>query len=296
MYTIQHIKSTNILEIKNSKHSFYSKIFLDKGASLQELTLGGHEIIQDLSPIAYRDSYASSILFPFANRIKDGIYNFKGNTFQFDKNQTEEQNALHGLVYNKTFEVKDTKLSEDSAIISLEYVEKDVSRGFPYTYILRLDYIFKNSELDLKVTIVNTDAKEFPFTLGWHPYFTSSNLFESEIVINSNEKVVLGERNITTGTEAIENLDALQIKDQFLDDCWILNSDKVIFRTPKYNLQFNATGDNNFLQAYTPPRANTIALEPTTGVSDSFNNKIGLQVLKPNETYNITWSLNITNN
>lgn len=296
MYTIQHIKSTNILEIKNSKHSFYGKIFLDEGASLQELTLGGHEIIQDLSPLTYGDSYASSILFPFANRIKDGIYNFKGNTFQFDKNQTEEQNALHGLVYNKTFEVMDTKLSEDSAIISLEYVEKDVSRGFPYTYTLRLDYVFKNSELDLKVSIVNTDAKEFPFTLGWHPYFTSSNLFESEIVMDSNEKVVLGERNITTGTEAIDNLDALQIKDQFLDDCWILNSDKVIFRTPKYNLQFNATGDNNFLQAYTPPRANTIALEPTTGVSDSFNNQIGLQVLKPNETYDITWSLNITNN
>ena len=64
--------------------------------------------------------------------------------------------------------------------------------------------------------------------------------------------------------------------------------------TPKYRLKFNATGDNNFLQVYTPPKLNTIAIEPTTGVSDSFNNKIGLQVLKPNETYNIEWCIEIS--
>jgi len=49
------------------------------------------------------------------------------------------------------------------------------------------------------------------------------------------------------------------------------------------------------LQAYTPPRLNTIAIEPTTGVSDSFNNNIGLQTLEPNKEYRITWKININN-
>ncbi len=296
MYTIQHIKAQNIIEVTNAKASVYGKIYLDQGASLQELTLNGHEIIQDLKPLEYKDSYASSILFPFANRIKDGIYEFKGQSFQFKKNQTEEQNALHGLVYNKTFEISEQNVSEDSAIISLEYTENNISAGFPYTYKIKLEYVFKNSSFNLNVTVENTDKKAFPFTIGWHPYFTSSNLFDSEIVMDSKEKVVLGERNITTGTEAISGENTIKIKDQFLDDCWILNSDKVLFKTPKYDLEFNATGNNNFLQAYTPPRKNTIAIEPTTGVSDSFNNKIGLNILQPSNAYNISWSLNIHNN
>lgn len=49
-------------------------------------------------------------------------------------------------------------------------------------------------------------------------------------------------------------------------------------------------------QLYTPPHDNTIAIEPTTGVSDSFNNGVGLKTLAPNETYNIGWTLALNNN
>ena len=113
--------------------------------------------------------------------------------------------------------------------------------------------------------------------------------------IDSNQKLLIGERNITTGVEKIENFKSLKIKDQQLDDCWILNSGKVMFNTPLYDLTMTSSVDNNFLQAYTPPKPNTIAVEPTTGVSDSFNNKIGLQELKTKESYDVTWDLKITN-
>ena len=74
---------------------------------------------------------------------------------------------------------------------------------------------------------------------------------------------------------------------------WILNSNEIQFNTPKYQLLISSSVKNNFLQAYTPPKKNIIAIEPTTGVSDSFNNEIGLKILNPNETYNINWSLSI---
>ncbi|GGD06669.1 aldose 1-epimerase [Hyunsoonleella pacifica] len=296
MYKINHNKKLNILEVSNSDTSVYGKIQLDQGASLQELILDSHKIIQDLNPLPYSNTYASSILFPFANRIKDGKYEFNGKTYQFKKNQAEEQNALHGLVFDKTFDVIHKETTKDKASVTLEYVEKNNSIGFPYTYTIRLEYVFKQTGVDVKVSIENTDTKVFPFTLGWHPYFTSANLFDSYMNFESSEKITLGPRNITTGTTLNKNNNPLQIKDSFFDDCWILNSDSMMFKTPKYNLKFNSTGGNNFLQLYTPPRKNTIAIEPTTGVSDSFNNKIGLETLQPNETYNITWSLKINNN
>ncbi len=293
MYKINHSTESNVIELENDSKLLYGKIHLDAGASLQELTLNGHAIIQDLNPLTYADTYASSILFPFANRIKDGAYAFEGNSYQLEKNQPQEQNALHGLVYNKTFKVTAKETTDKYALVSLEYIETSKSKGFPFTYNIKLTYKLNTSGLSLGVSITNTDTSPFPFTLGWHPYFISDNLFESELLFDSNKKLVLGDRNITTGVEDIKNEGTMQIKDQQLDDCWILNSDKVTFKTPRYNLLFSCDAETNFLQAYTPPRKNTIAIEPTTGVSDSFNNKIGLETLAPNTSYHLTWNLKI---
>ncbi|GAA3611599.1 aldose 1-epimerase [Flavivirga amylovorans] len=293
LYKINYNEVLNILEIENSESNVYGKIHLNHGASLQELVLDGQTIIKDLSPLTYANTYASSILFPFANRIKDGLYTFNGEDFQFEINQTEENNALHGLVYNKAFQIIDQETNHDSASVLLEYNETELSIGFPYTYTIQLKYIFTKNDLSLSVSVKNTDSKAFPFTLGWHPYFLSDNLFNSSLHFNSSKKIVLGERNITTGVEDFELKNEFSIEDKQLDDCWILDSNKVIFKTPGYQLTIESSSDNNFLQAYTPPMPNTIAIEPTTGVSDSFNNKIGLKVLDANDTYNISWSLKI---
>ncbi len=293
MYQINHNKELNILEIENSERKVYGKIHLNSGASLQELTLNGHAIIEDLSPLTYANTYASSILFPFANRIKDGAYTFDGKAFQFETNQKEENNALHGLVYNKTFQIIDQETSQDYASILLEYNETELSMGFPYTYTIQLKYTFTSNDLNLKVSVKNTDSKAFPFTLGWHPYFLSDHLFNSSLDFNSTKKIVLGERNITTGVEEFELKEPFNIEDKQLDDCWVLDSNEVTFNTPKYQLIIGSSAENNYLQAYTPPKLNTIAIEPTTGVSDSFNNNIGLEVLDVNDTYDINWSLKI---
>ena len=295
MYNIKHHKDSHILEIEDSNNKTYAKINLNEGAALQLLTLSGHEIIKDLHPLPYADTYASSILFPFANRIKDGSYSFEGKDFQFEINQKEENNALHGLVYNKTFKVVDKKSSETSASVILQYDEVNESKGFPYTFAIQLKYTLTKKDLNLSVSIKNTDVKSFPFTLGWHPYFSTSDLYKSTLAFDSNKKLILGDRNITTGIEKIESINIFEVKDKQLDDCYILDSGKTVFKTPDYELTIKASSKENFLQMYTPPKENIIAIEPTTGVSDSFNNSIGLQVLNPNESYELNWSLEINN-
>lgn len=293
MYTITHNTELSCLEINSPNNSLQAKIVLNEGASLQELKLNNHKIINNLDPLTYSDTYASSLLFPFANRIKDGTYNFDGKTYKLYKNQEQEGNALHGLIYNKSFKVLDQKTTNTSATVQLEYIETNLTEGFPFTYSIKVTYTFSENNVELSVSAKNTSKTPFPFTLGWHPYFTSDDLYNSSISFDSNKKLDIGERNITKGITNIDLIDNFEIQDKQLDDCWILNSDEVVFKTPKYNLQFNATAKNNFLQAYTPDKKNTIAIEPTTGVSDSFNNQIGLQTLKPNETYSITWTLKI---
>ncbi|MGJ8745390.1 aldose 1-epimerase [Polaribacter sp.] len=293
MYTINHHLETNILEVKNAENTVFGKIYLNQGASLQELTLEGKAVIQDLHPLTYDSTYASSILFPFANRIKDGRYSFNDTMYQLETNQKEEQNALHGFVYNKTFKILAQETTSESAKITLEYIEKAKTIGFPYTYAILVTYIFTNNTVSLAINVKNTDAKVFPFTLGWHPYFISDNLSKSSLNFDCNKKLIIGDRNITTGIEEVKSVINLDIEKKQLDDCWELSNDKVVFNTPTYQLHFESSCQENFLQAYTPPRLNTIAIEPTTGVSNSFNNKIGLQTLKPNEEHSIIWKITI---
>ena len=297
MYRIKEVRNNSkhisCIEIENAEKSSYAKIYLDLGASLQELKLKRQTIIEDLHPLTYNNTYASSILFPFANRIKDGAYSFDGNSFKFEINEEGNNNALHGLVYNKTFEIIEQETTEDYASIKLLYIEEIESPGFPYTYSIQVEYTLKGDALDINVLVTNTDTKTFPFTIGWHPYFSCSDLFNSTLNFDSNKQIIFDERCITKGSVDMNNESGFEIKNKQLDDCFILNSGKTQFNTPDYSLAINASSKENFLQIYTPPRANTIAIEPTTGISDSFNNKIGLQTLKPKETYNVTWNVKL---
>ena len=291
MYSIKH--SQSVLEIENSSKTIFAKIFLNDGASLQELKLFGQTLIKNLSPLDYKNTYASSILFPFANRIKDGTYIYNNKTYKFLVNEAPNNNALHGLVFDKTFDVIDETTAENSASVKLLYKEDKKSEGFPFTYSIQLEYRITETTLDLNVEVKNTDSETFPFTLGWHPYFLSSNLSESLLSFESTKKMVFSDRMITTETTNNPDPSEMLLKDKQLDDCWALDKTKIEFATPNYNLSINSSEENCFLQAYTPPLVNVIAIEPTTGVSDSFNNKIGLKTLAPNATYQLDWSLKL---
>ena len=297
MYQIKHTKDLknrlNFIEIEASNKTSYAKIHLNLGGSLQELQLLNHQIIKDLHPLTYNNTYASAILFPFANRIADGSYVFDNKTYQLDINQKEENNALHGLVYNKTFEIIDQKTTSEKVEVLLRYQEFSHSEGFPFTYIIDLTYILTKDSLALNVTVKNTDTKTFPFTIGWHPYFISQDLSKSAVHFKSHQKCVFDERNITQRIDEIAIDGPFLIEDKSLDDCFTLDSNEIIFETPQYSFSLKSSEKDSFLQLYTPPHPNAIAIEPTTGISDSFNNGVGLKTLKPNNIYHINWTLKI---
>jgi aldose 1-epimerase len=299
LFTINQVKNKSdkleFIEIESQDKSSYAKIYVNLGASLQELKLNNKTVIEDLYPLKYSDTYASSILFPFANRIKDGTYSFNNKQYAFQINEKGNNNALHGLVFNKTFQIIEQKTTEGFASIKLMFNEINESVGFPFTYSIQLEYILKEKALDIHVSVVNTDVKSFPFTIGWHPYFVSSNLYNSTLNFESDKQIEFDKRCITKGVTPIKNESVFEIKDKMLDDCFILKTNQTQFNTPNYQLLISASSKENFLQIYTPPRANTIAIEPTTGVSDSFNNKIGLQILNPNETYQVNWNVRLNN-
>lgn len=295
MYIITEDKSKNYVEIKNISEGIYAEISLNDGGSLQILTINHIPLIVDLSPLTYNTTYASALLFPFANRIKDGQYGYKNKNYQLFPNNQEENNALHGLVYNKPFLVTHQSAQKDGAEIIMSYAYEEIEEGFPFPFIIQLKYTFTKNSLELNVSVVNTSETTFPFTIGWHPYFSSHNLDHSVLKFKSERKLHIGDRNIGEDLIPISPIDSVALDHKTLDDCWQLKGN-VVFDTPQYKLYLSSSEADSFLQAYTPPKKNIIAIEPTTGVSDSFNNKIGLKFLDSKDSFDITWKLRIDAN
>ena len=297
MFEVEKITENkrSFLELKNTRAATKARISLHEGGRLQKLQFNGISIIDELV-LKYEDTFASSILFPFANRIKNGLYSFVGKEYQFNCNENGRDNALHGLVYNKKFELIEKKLRFNSCSITLLYEEKEKSIGFPFHYNIYLKYTLKDNKICLSVKIKNTDNESFPYTLGWHPYFISNDLYNSFLDFESNQKVQFDENLITAGFIEYKQKTPYHIKDNQLDDSFVLNSNLIGFTTPLYNIQLETNTKENYLQIYTPKNRKTIAIEPMLGICDSFNNKTGLQILHSNEEHEVKWKLTFSKN
>ncbi|MGM5469469.1 aldose 1-epimerase [Flavobacteriaceae bacterium LMO-SS05] len=297
LFTVNHIldpkKGEDYLELKTSDQSCYAKIDLSLGGSLQELSLQNKTIISSKHSKPYTESFASAILFPFTNRVALGKYDFDNKTFQLELNELGNSNALHGLVYNKTFKVIKQETSATEAAVSITYNEIQPSKGFPFKYAITFDYVLTKKELQLHVTVKNTDQTAFPFSLGWHPYFETNDLSNSYLYINSHKKITTNDKMIPDGEKAMDWDKPLKIGDKTFDDCYILSSNIAELKTPEYHLNFSFSSKNSYLQLFTPDHRKSIAIEPQTAPGNSFNSKVGLQVLKPEETYSLKWKINI---
>ncbi len=297
MYKVEEITAEKggFLVLKNADNTAKSRISLEEGGRLQELLFKDVFLIKEQLNFNYKDSYASSILFPFASRIQEGKYSFRDEEYQFNLNETGK-NALHGLVYNQKFELITKEENTNFCSVTIAYKEINESAGFPYRYEIYATYTLSENDLSVCLKIKNTDSKAYPFTLGWHPYFLSDDLSKSSLRFKSDKKIEFNESLITKKVIDHKTEEEFKIEHKQLDDCFILNSDIIEFNTPNYQIEISTNKIENYLQLYTPKGFSVIAIEPMTGVSNSFNNKIGLQVLEPNKTYSITWNVKLKNN
>ncbi|MEM6722118.1 MAG: aldose 1-epimerase [Bacteroidota bacterium] len=292
MFQIQEQHS--IVEISNTNSQAVASINLEEGGRLVEVTLNDKKVISEQAYFPYSQSSASAIMFPFVNRVQDGMYSFEGETYQLLCNEIEKNNAIHGLLYTRRFKVFETHVSQAAAIITLQHRYDGSTAGFPFPFDFFVTYTITETTLNVRMKVVNKGAKAFPFTIGWHPYFVSENLYDSFIDFNcSEEYTTTDDRSITNGTTPHTLSMPFQLKNHPFDTAYKLATPEIGFRTPTYKLTITGNASQNFVQFFTPSTKNIIAIEPTVGLSNSFNNGIGLQTLGAYKAYEIAWHVEV---
>jgi len=242
-------------------------------------------------------SHKSSKLSPFVCRIKEGKYHFNNKEYEL-LNKFSDGSAIHGLLVKKSFEVIDEAASETSASVTMKYDYKKDDAGYPFDYRCTVKYqLKKNRILMIETTVMNTGKNKIPIADGWHPYFTlNGKTNDWELSFHAKEMLEFDEKLIPTG-KLIPNTKFIKpekIGDTFLDNCFLLDElhgePACSLLNPENGLEllFFAEEQYPYLQIYSPPHRESIAIENLSSAPDSFNNKMGLIILEPGQSQTFT--------
>ena len=242
-------------------------------------------------------SFRSSKLSPFVCRMANAQYTLNGKLFEIE-NKFIDGNAIHGLLYDKAFTIVAEFADHEKASVTLKYIYKKNDQGYPFSYRCEITYtLLPDHLLKIETTIINLDDETIPLSDGWHPYFTlGGKINDWQLFFNADAMVEFNDKLIPTG-KLLEydgfNEEKL-IDATILDNCFLLKQDETIPCCTLYNpenktgISFYPDSSYPYLQIYTPPHRNSIAIENLSSAPDAFNNKMGLILLEPRRTKSFT--------
>jgi aldose 1-epimerase len=265
--------------------------------------IDGYDNETDFKTNLTSKGFKGSKLSPFVCRLKNAQYHFGQQDYTVDKFLLG-QHAIHGLIFDAAFTVTQQWANEKSAGVTMEHQYTGAANGYPFKYTCAVTYeLKKDNALTITTSITNNDEGVIPMQDGWHPYFTfGGSINDLQFEFQSKAIVEFDSDLLPTGKlipyeefGSLKKLGATQ-----LDNCFTVNfaecQPMCVLRDATKKLQIEIHPDKSYpyLQIYTPPHRNSIAIENLSGAPDAFNNGMGVTVLTPGETINFTTMYKIT--
>ncbi len=228
-------------------------------------------------------------LSPFVCRLKEGHYTFENEKYRVEK-YYQNREAIHGLIYDGVYTVKEKGTDNDSAFVTLSFDYDKTDPGYPFFYRVDVTYrLQSNNRLTIKTHIFNLSRTSIPISDGWHPYFTfGKQVNDLQLSMNTSHIVEFDARLLPTGNflpytdfvspKAIENTE--------FDHCFVVNEALAgaacTLSDPQTGLQVSIYPEKSypFLQVFIPGHRNCIAIENLSSLPDAFNNAVGLTILE----------------
>ncbi|NKB97336.1 MAG: hypothetical protein GKR90_02390 [Pseudomonadales bacterium] len=205
-------------------------------------------------------------LVPFASRIRNGEFQYKGQTVRLVANNIPERHAIHGHGWQSEW----TVMRQTKTLVELEF--EYIARDWPWSYVARQIIQLQDTVLEIWIEVANRHLDAMPVGFGIHPYFPLTQecrmdtqvshewLLDEELM--PKRRIVCGDRFATGIKPAKERLDNVY-------DGW----DGVVrIEWPETNHCLTMTADSVFgrLVAYSPGQ-NYFCAEPISNIPDAFN-------------------------
>lgn len=300
------------LKLVNIESREHVSVIPGFGANVNEIVLSKKELnysildgAKNYSELIKNKWYKGAKLIPFPNRILDGRYTFNRKSFRLPINFRSQKHAIHGLLYNQKFTVKDRTVSKKSSSILLEHLYLGRTDGYPFKFRVHIKYTLSGGGFECNTVIKNEHSAKIPIGDGWHPYFRlKGSLADTLLRIPSTRQIEVDSRNIPTGEiRPFEKFSSLsKIADEEIDSGFQLRKRNGLAETElvdqEHDLKLTVwqeTGEMkyNYVQVFIPPSRKSIAIEPMTCNINAFNNGEELIILKPKSTFDATYGVRL---
>lgn len=174
-------------------------------------------------------SYKSAKLSPFACRVTGGRYTYKAQQFEF-RDKFSDGSSIHGLLYNKPFNVLSDFCDDTQASVQLKYNYKKEDPGYPFKYRCEVWYtLLPYHLLQVQTTIFNLDKEVIPLADGWHPYFRLGGKANDWLLRFHAESMVEFDKGLIPTGQLLSYekfKEGKAIAETELDNCFLLNKEK----------------------------------------------------------------------
>ena len=280
------------------------------GGIVLDIKFGGISILDDCKTPIELDLNRwgkSALLYPFPNRLKDGIYQWKGKEYQFPINDDGANNALHGLGMTKPMNATKVVTNEESGTFSCQYRDEGKHEYYPFPFNFGISFKITENTFEGTFSFENTGESSIPVGYGWHPYFAlSEKVGECELILPELDLVGIDVGMIPTGKRYAfdEFLSWRKIGSTVLDNCFAIKNPKsdriqIEMKGPKGHLKYwqeVGEGKYQYVQLFMPPHRESLAIEPMTCNVNAFNNGDGLIELAPGASSSASFGFSFMGN
>lgn len=137
-----------------------------EGATLVDFRIGDDSLLSGPARVAPDLGHHGAVLAPWPNRLANGSFAFEGRRHQLPTNDPVYGHALHGLVFDQIWHVRDFTPST----VTMEHELRPMP-GYPFRLRLTVHYALDDATLHCTAKWQNQSATHAPFGIGFHPYF-----------------------------------------------------------------------------------------------------------------------------
>jgi aldose 1-epimerase len=286
------------------RHGDQRAVIAEVGATLRTYSVGERDVLDGFASADRADGGRGQVLMPWPNRLRDGRYEWEGETHQLPLSEPELGNAIHGLVRWRNWSALD--LSPSRATFGLRLFP---TPGYPFTLGLTIDYELDDGGLRVCARAENLGGGACPFGVGFHPYLSiGGSIDHATLTLPATSTMTLDERQLPVSQEPVSGtpLDFRAggvIGDTVLDTCFC-----ELERDGDGRVRATLAGEEasvtlwmgeafEYAMVYSGDtlaparRRHGLAVEPMSCAPNAFQSGSGLVRLEPGATHVAEWGI-----